>query len=120
MRKLLGGLIVLVMALGLASCGGDDDDSATASNSGGASSTVSVTAQGFKFDPTSATAKAGDVTFKITNKDTTNHTFTIDGTDVDIKLDPKGSGTTTATLKAGSYEWHCSIHSSMKGTLTVS
>jgi plastocyanin len=38
---------------------------------------------------------------------------------VNIALPPGGSGTATATLTAGSYEFHCNIHASMTGTLTV-
>jgi cytochrome c oxidase subunit 2 len=123
MRKLLIGFLAIVVATGLAACGGDDDDGGTVGPAGGgngAASTVTVKASGFAFDPTTASAKAGEVTFEVSNDDTTNHTFTIDDTDVDIKLDPKGSGTAKATLEAGTYQWHCSIHSSMKGTLTVS
>ena len=137
MRRLLGGLAIVALGLGLTACGGNDNGGAiessgstTTAAAGGSSTTagsssehentVNVTASGFAFDPTTATAKAGEVYFEITNKDTTNHTFTIDGTDVDIKLDGGGSGEKETELEAGTYEWHCTIHSSMKGTLTVS
>jgi plastocyanin len=137
MRRLLGGLAIVALGLGLAACGGDDDgtvaapDSSTTTAAAGGSSTtagssaahentVNVTASGFAFKPTTATAKAGEVYFEIKNDDTTNHTFTIDGTDVDIHLSAQSTGEQETELKAGSYDWHCSIHSSMKGTLTVS
>ena len=129
MKKVLSGLVVLVVALGLAACGDDDDSgtvasdkgsSTTAAEGGEEANTVKVTASGIAFDPTTASAKAGEVYFDITNKDDTKHTFTIDGTKVDIALDPKGSGTAEADLDAGTYEWHCKIHASMTGTLTVS
>ena len=132
MRRLLGGLAIVALGLGLAACGGNDNGGAIGSSgsststtaSGGASSehenTVNVTASGFAFKPTTATAKAGEVYFEVKNDDSTNHTFTIDGTDVDIHLDGGKSGEKETDLKAGSYEWHCTIHSSMKGTLTVS
>ncbi|MEN3272293.1 MAG: hypothetical protein V7636_1054 [Actinomycetota bacterium] len=131
MRRLLGGLAIVALGLGLAACGGDDDgtvaapdSSSTTAAAGGSSSehenTVSVTASGFAFKPTTATAKAGEVYFEIKNDDSTNHTFTIDGTDVDIHISGGKTGEKETDLKAGSYEWHCTIHSSMKGTLTVS
>jgi plastocyanin len=44
----------------------------------------------------------------------------VDGTSVDIPLPPNGSGSATATLAAGGYDFRCRIHSSMTGTLTVS
>lgn len=124
MRKLLAALVVVVMGLGLASCGDDDDDGGAVASGDDTETTepntVSVTAENTAFSPDTATATAGEVYFAITNKDSTKHTFTIDGTDVDIKLDPNGSGEAEADLDAGDYEWHCSIHSSMTGTLTVS
>jgi plastocyanin len=128
MRRLLAALTVATILLGgLAACGDDDDDGGTVasedtggSDEGGEEQTISVTAKDFAFDPTTADAKAGEVYFEVKNDDTTKHTFTIDGTDVDIKLDPGKSGEAEADLDAGTYEWHCTIHSSMKGTLTVS
>jgi len=120
MRRIPAALIavLVVVGLGAAACGDDDDSSSSGSSS--ASSTVSVTASGFAFSPATATAKAGSVHFDVTNKDDTKHTFTIDGTSVNIQLDGGKSGSTDADLKAGSYEWHCTIHSNMTGTLTVS
>jgi plastocyanin len=137
MRTLIAGLAVGLLALGLAACGDDDDStvgsgastttaadggsSTTADDSGGKEeNTVAVTASGFKFSPATATAKAGEVYFEITNDDDTNHTFTIDDADVDIKVDGMSTGEDEADLEAGTYEWRCTIHSSMTGTLTVS
>jgi plastocyanin len=58
--------------------------------------------------------------FSATNQDAANHTFTVTGASVDIALPGNGSGTQTATLAAGSYEFHCKIHGPpMSGTLTV-
>ena len=130
MKKVLSGLAVIVIGLGLAACGGDDSGtvasdngsttSTTAASTAAHENTVSVAASGFAFEPKTATAKAGTVFFDITNKDDTKHTFTIDNTKVDIELDPMGSGTAEADLAAGTYTWHCKIHSTMTGTLTVS
>jgi plastocyanin len=135
MRRLLGGLAIVALGLALAACGGDDDgtvsapgssttaaatgSSTTAGSSAEHENTVNVTASGFAFKPTTATAKAGEVYFEIKNDDSTNHTFTIDGTDVDIHISGGTTGEKETDLKAGSYEWHCTIHSTMKGTLTV-
>ena len=119
MQRVLSGLVVIVLALGLAACGDDDDSPTVASDNGAAGSTVEVTASGFAFSPTTADATAGTVSFDITNEDDTKHTFTIDDTDVDIQLDAKSSGSAEADLDAGTYEWHCTIHASMTGTLTV-
>lgn len=119
MRKLLGGLVVITMALALASCG-DDDDSGTVEPSGdGGGSTVSVTAVNLAFDPTSAEATAGSVHFEVTNEDQAPHTFTIDDAGVDIQLDAGSTGEADADLEAGEYEFRCTIHPAMTGTITV-
>jgi plastocyanin len=122
MRKLLGGLVVITMALALASCG-DDDDSGTVEpagdGGGGGGSTVSVTAANLAFDPTSAEVTAGSVHFAVTNEDQAPHTFTIDDAGVDIQLDAGSTGEADADLEAGEYEFRCTIHPAMTGTITV-
>jgi hypothetical protein len=59
-------------------------------------------------------------TITIINEDTVTHTFTIDGTQVDVTI---AAGTTfngdPARLSPGDYPFHYKIHSSMAGTLTV-
>jgi plastocyanin len=129
MRTVLSGLFVIVTALGVTACGDDDDSGGTATSAagsattaasgGGQANTVKVTVSGSAFHPTTAEANAGVVDFDVTNEDGVSHTFTIDDTDVDIALDPNGSGTAETQLEAGTYQWHCSIHSSMTGALTV-
>jgi plastocyanin len=42
-----------------------------------------------------------------------------DGTSFDVKVAGSGTATFTAPSKAGTYAFHCNIHSSMKATLTV-
>lgn len=120
MRKVLGLLVVVTMALGLASCGDDDDDDGgAAGDSSGGGSTVSVTAVGLAFDPTSAEVAAGPVHFEVSNQDQAPHTFTMDDAGIDIALDVGSTGEADAELEAGEYEWRCTIHPAMTGTLTV-
>ena len=81
--------------------------------------TVNVTVQNFAFSPSAITAKVGDV-IGFTNKDSVGHTATVD--DGSCSTDTISNGT-TATLTftaAGTYPFHCKIHPSMKGTITVS
>jgi plastocyanin len=80
---------------------------------------VSVRAADFAFSPKGLSAPAGTIRFHASNDDAAAHTFTVDGTGVDIALPPNGSGDATAVLAAGSYEFACRIHGSMTGTLTV-
>ena len=79
-----------------------------------------VTIQDLAFSPDCFTATSASF-ITIENKDSVTHTFTIDGTQVDMKID---GGQTfnggSAGLAPGKYEFHCKIHSSMTGIVIVS
>jgi plastocyanin len=56
----------------------------------------------------------------VTNKDDVAHTFTIDATLVNAPLAPHHTyrhGPSTGFLEPGAYQFHCSIHPRMKGTV---
>jgi plastocyanin len=79
-----------------------------------------VTIQGLAFHPDCFAAKSASA-ITIQNKDSVTHTFTIDGTQVDVTIE---GGTTfnggSAGLAPGTYPFHCKIHSTMTGTVIVS
>lgn len=79
-----------------------------------------VTIQGLAFHPDCFAAKSASA-ITIQNKDSVTHTFTIDGTQVDVTIQ---GGTTfngeSAGLAPGTYPFHCKIHSTMTGTVIVS
>ena len=120
MRTLLACVVIVAAATGLAACG-DDDDSGTIApaTSDADAGTVEVTAEGGAFTPTSAEVAAGPVRFTVTNEDGGQHTFTMEDADIDLALDGGATEEADADLEAGEYEWHCTIHPSMTGTLTV-
>jgi plastocyanin len=118
-------IVVLVSACG-GSSNGDSTPAAqqpsktassnTAPSTGGSDK---VTIQNFKFGPASLTVKAG-AKVTVTNSDSTTHTATADGGAFDTgDVDPGVSKTITLS-KAGTYPYHCTIHSFMKGTIVVS
>lgn len=80
------------------------------------SKTVEVTIQNFAFNPESVTISPGD-TVKWTNMDSTAHTIT--GTDFSSGNLNKGDSYENTFTKAGTYDYHCSIHPSMTGTVIV-
>jgi plastocyanin len=88
----------------------------SAAPAGGAS--ASIVAQGFAFDPNSVSVSAGKVTLTVTNKDSTEHTFTLDDGSSSTSLDP-GTTVTIDLDLSKTVGWHCSIHPSMTGTLEV-
>ena len=139
LRKAFPSLAIAVVALlALAGCGSIANSygntSKHKSTSGGAAAAMpaasspaaaaapatghSVAIQNFTFAPQTLTVKAGTkVTW--TNNDSTGHTVTAD--DGSFTSDRLGSGTTFSQIfaKAGTFAYHCSIQSSMKGTVTV-
>jgi len=77
-----------------------------------------VAIAGFAFSPKDVTVTVGD-TVTWTNSDATAHTATADDGSFDTgTIGANGTGTATFST-AGSFPYHCKIHSSMTGTITV-
>ncbi len=102
--------VLVALALVLAGC------SSSGSSKSASSSTGGVTIKNLTF--TTTPVKSGD-TVTVTNNDTVMHTVTSDdGKSFDVSIDPDKTATFTAPA-AGTYKFHCRIHSQMHGTLTV-
>jgi plastocyanin len=107
-------LVVAAVAVALSACGSDDKESSADTKATG--SAAGITIKDFTF--TASPVKAGS-TVTVTNNDTTTHTVTSDDTSsFDVTVDAGKSATFTAP-KAGTYAFHCNIHTQMKSTLTV-
>lgn len=127
MRKAMIALFVSA-AVVFGACGGGDDEEATDTGSadtaddggnddGGGGGGSTITIEGFKF--TNATAAPG-ASVSVDNQDSAAHTATADDDSFDSgNLEGGAKGTIKAPDKAGEYPFHCEIHPSMKGTLTV-
>jgi plastocyanin len=133
MRKTLVAVIALTALVGAAcSSDGGEGDSGGLTATGTVGCTADnavdltgddpfvVTIQDLAFSPDCfAAASASSIT--IENEDSVTHTFTIDGTQVDVSID---GGQTfngeSAGLDPGTYPFHCTIHSTMTGTVIVS
>ena len=126
-----------------AGCGDDDDDdgggggsgnsSAESSNDGGGGGgggeTLKLAADpsgALKFDKTSLTAKAGNVTIDMDNPSDVPHAIEVEGNGVEEEgevVEKGGVSTVTADLKSGEYEFYCPVDghkaAGMEGTLTV-
>jgi plastocyanin len=77
-----------------------------------------ITINNFAFT-VSGPAAAGSAV-RVSNTDSTAHTVTADsGSSFNVTVQPGASATFTAPGKAGTYKFHCSFHSDMHGTLTV-
>jgi uncharacterized cupredoxin-like copper-binding protein len=124
------------VALIIAGCGSDDKktDKTTAAApppaaSTKAAQTIKVSADpggALKFTKTKLEAKAGKVTLDMANPSQIPHGIGVEGNGVDVDgktIEPGETSTATADLKAGTYEYYCTVPShraaGMKGTLVV-
>jgi plastocyanin len=123
---------VVVLAFVVTACSSSNNGNADGSSGGGGGAvattpaggdsgggaTASVTAQNFAFSPDSVNVSSGTVKITVTNKDSTEHTFTLDDGSSSTNLDPGKTVTITLHLSK-TVGWHCNIHPSMTGTLNV-
>jgi plastocyanin len=133
-RALAGLAAAALLGLGLAACGGSDDVSSgsgdgttttTAADSGGAygggggGSSDETYIEAKDFSLTSITVAPGaDV--EVQNEGKATHTVTADDGAFDAgQVAPGSTATFTAPAEPGDYGYHCKIHPSMTGTLTV-
>ena len=125
-RTIIG--LAIASLLVLAACGSSTTSPAASTAASTAPSTAASPAAGgavcsetkdaFAFNPAAVTAKVGQV-IAFTNNDTTAHTATLDaGGCTTPNIAPATSDGLVFTA-AGTYPFHCSIHSQMKGTITV-
>jgi plastocyanin len=127
---LLGAIIG---ATGLAACGGGDDPApapasaatstatpaATAPAAKSTSSTTEAKIAEFAFSPADIEVEVGDE-ISWTNDDAAPHTVTATaGADFDSGSLAQGASFSFEAKKAGTIDYFCAIHPSMKGTITV-
>ncbi len=109
-RVLMGILLLSITAILANSC------SKTKENNGPGPNEIWI--QGMAFEPNTITVAAG-TTITWINKDAVNHTVTSNTGLFDSGMIPK-DGTYQHTFStAGTYPYHCTIHSSMTGTVVV-
>ena len=135
MRRLATILMIMASSLAFAACGASGSGSggstpptdAPVAGGGGsgpcsvvsATGEVAGTIEGNAFDPNPVVLTTGQaVTF--TNKDSVSHTVTLDDGSCDTGPITGGASAGLTFSTAGSYPFHCTIHPSMTGTVTVS
>ena len=127
-RSFLAAAAALTLLVG--ACGGDDDDAAEDGSDGTVAAPEgddvgddggdgsSITMVNFAFSPDSVTVASGGAV-SLTNEDGSTHTFTSDDAGVDVSVSAGESAEAQVDAEAGTYDFHCEIHPSMTGTLTV-
>lgn len=110
-----GGDTTGTTAAGGAMAGGGDDGGGD--DSGSTAATVQV--NNFLFSPSDIEVAAGSEIEVENGNASTPHTFTVQGTDIDLELSPMDSEDVTIDLDPGTYDVICRFHGQMKATLTV-
>jgi plastocyanin len=122
MTRLLA-LLLACTALLAAGCGGGDDEDSGSSDQAPAPSAqgggTEVSMKDIKFDPETVTVKPGD-TVTWVNDDSVDHDVTAD----DFKSGEPGGMSGGATFKhkfttAGTFDYVCSVHPGMEGSVVV-
>jgi len=139
----------LALVLAVAGCGSSNNKSSSSSSSaattpppapapstsgskgggGGQSTNLQVAADSsgqLKFDKSTLSAKAGNVTITMDNPSPVQHSIAVEGSGVDKSGSTVGMGgksTVTVALKPGKYTFYCPVDghkaAGMQGTLTV-
>jgi len=111
----------VALALGLAACGSSGSSGGQASSSEACpSGAVTIHMKDTKFDPQTATAKAGQSVCWV-NDDTVDHDAVAEsGASFKSVLFGKGKTFTTKLDKAGTVKYSCTIHPGMTGEIKVS
>ncbi|MEP6695937.1 MAG: cupredoxin family copper-binding protein [Pseudonocardiales bacterium] len=109
--------MALVAGVALTGCSGGG--AKKAGGSGPAKSTNTVEIKGFKFVPSVITVKVGTVV-TWTNADDVQHSATATDKTFDSKLFGKGKSYSFTFTKTGKFDYFCSAHQYMTGTVMVS
>jgi uncharacterized cupredoxin-like copper-binding protein len=114
MRSLRVAAAAAALTLALAACGGSSSSSSSSGQPAASGKTIAVTEKDYSISIAGGDhiAAAGTYTFVVTNKGPSSHDLTIDGPGVSNKSTPiSGPGTQnlTVTLKAGKYDFFCSV-----------
>jgi plastocyanin len=131
MRRPIIPALAFAATLALAACGGGSSSTpsvaapsaaqsggSSGAASGGAGGAQSVEIKNFAFNPATLSVKVGDkVTW--TNADSAAHTVTFDDGSADSKNLAQNATFDHTFSTAGTFAYHCTIHSNMKGTITV-
>lgn len=79
--------------------------------------TGTLTVKSFAFSPDCFSVASGS-TISVVNEDPRGHNFTVEDTDVAVPLPPGETGEATAPAP-GTYDFECTIHPGMEGTIIV-
>jgi plastocyanin len=128
-RRVALAMLFSAFLLVAVSCGGDGDTgepaspTPTATTPTGGAASVAITMQDNRFDPASLTISVTQA-IELSNEGTALHNLTIEGTPVDVDVQPGQSQTLSPpgdAIAPDSYRFFCEYHEAqgMEGTMEV-
>lgn len=125
MRSKAANILLSATMILAAGCGGSGSSSAgtiTNPGTGGTStvpvSTTAVAVSDFSFDPSAITVAAGSTVTWTWDANSSQHTVTFDDGVASAVLGANAKYSRTFNT-AGTFSYHCAIHSSMRGSVVV-
>jgi len=106
---------LVVLALTVPACGSGGGTDCTSENATNLTGTLTV--KDSAFSPNCFSVASG-ATISVSNGDPLGHNFTVKDTDVAVPLPRDGTGEATAPAP-GTYDFVCTIHPAMTGTIIV-
>jgi plastocyanin len=113
-RVRLGVVAALIALAPLAALHGSGGSAAAADASAGATKTVQI--KGFAFKPATVKVERGS---RVVFSNSSDVTHTATGAGFDTKRIAPGKAAAVRFKKAGTFAYHCKIHSFMKGEVVV-
>ncbi len=114
-RRHVPGAALLLIAMALTACGGG-------AGAGPTPAAITVTAVNFEFQPNTITVAPGTaVSITFVNSGTVTHSFTAAsvGVDQETAAGTSDSLSFAAPRQTGTFEFHCTFHTRMKGVITI-
>ena len=122
LRRYTALLVALAAVLALGACSGSSKASEPTKTV--TDGKITIDAFDIHFDVGTIKTTAGPLEVTFTNKGALEHTFTIEGTDLDLKANAGKTDTGTVTLEKGTYKYECTVaghaQQGMKGEIEVS
>jgi plastocyanin len=118
MKKILGLIICMLVAIPIVSMTSGQNSTSNPISHPKTTAIHDVTIQDFSFTPTPVTIAVGD-TVRWTNNGPSHHSSTSDTAIWDSGLLNVGQTFSFTFNTAGTYPYHCSLHTSMHGTVIV-
>jgi plastocyanin len=123
-RRIIGLLVAVCAVLALGACSSSSKSSSEPTKTVTDGKITIDASDPFNFDVGTIKTTAGPLAVTFTNKGAQEHTFTIEGTNLDLKASGGKTVTGTVTLAKGTYKYECTIpghaQQGMKGQIEVS